>query len=200
MIISILNYFKNTRNIKIAIILVLLGIIGIIIYVIMRTYLKSKSSNIRLRENFNTDYQYLDNVNEVLFNDGYYNLSFNRNLLKVNSATNTLDTIKGITQSNDLDTIFAVFLLNRSNSINIDDVKESKCIIIPLKIGINLGKEGSTGYSIEDILGVSTTQTPYYKDTNFVDIDICKRIREEAMIDLYVYDDINIKRKTISYE
>tara|TARA_E500000318_G_scaffold68467_1_gene63280 strand:- start:4682 stop:5266 length:585 start_codon:yes stop_codon:yes gene_type:complete len=38
------------------------------------------------------------------------------------------------------------------------------------------------------------------KDTNFVDIDICKRIREEAMIDLYVYDDINIKRKTISYE
>lgn len=171
MIISILNYFKNTRNIKIAIILVLLGIIGIIIYVIMRTYLKSKSSNIRLRENFNTDYQYLDNVNEVLFNDGYYNLSFNRNLLKVNSATNTLDTIKGITQSNDLDTIFAVFLLNRTNSINIGNVKESKCIIIPLKTGINLGKEGSTGYSIEDILGVSTTHTPYYKDINFGDND-----------------------------
>ena len=38
------------------------------------------------------------------------------------------------------------------------------------------------------------------KDTNFVDIDICKRIREEAMIDLYVYDATNIKRKTISYE
>lgn len=37
------------------------------------------------------------------------------------------------------------------------------------------------------------------KDMNFVDVDICKRLREEAMIDLYVYDDIDILKKEIVY-
>lgn len=38
------------------------------------------------------------------------------------------------------------------------------------------------------------------KETNFVDIDICKRIKEEAMVDLYVYDNINVLRKETVYD
>lgn len=38
------------------------------------------------------------------------------------------------------------------------------------------------------------------KETEFVDIDICRRIREEAMIDLYVFDDVSVMRKGIIYE
>lgn len=38
------------------------------------------------------------------------------------------------------------------------------------------------------------------KQMDFVDVDICKRFREEAMIDLYVNDQVNLKRGTVIYE
>lgn len=38
------------------------------------------------------------------------------------------------------------------------------------------------------------------KQMDFVDVDICRRLREEAMIDLYISNQVNLKRGTVVYE
>lgn len=37
-------------------------------------------------------------------------------------------------------------------------------------------------------------------DREFIDVEICRRIREEAMVDLFVSNEVNLKRRVSGYE
>lgn len=37
-------------------------------------------------------------------------------------------------------------------------------------------------------------------DREFIDVDVCRRIREEANVNLYISDEVNLKRKKFGYE
>ena len=37
-------------------------------------------------------------------------------------------------------------------------------------------------------------------DREFVDVEICRRIREEAMTDLYISNEVNLKKRKAGYE
>ena len=109
------NIFTRSNYRKIALV-VSLYIIGLIVFFISKIFLKPKINEIRLKEDFG--FSYLPSVINVLFNDGYYNISFNQNLLNVDSTTNSLGTISGLTQSDDLNSIFLVLLINRTGVLD----------------------------------------------------------------------------------
>ena len=144
------DFFKKTRNRKIALIVILLGVVAVIIFFIAKTFMKPKINQIRLKEDFtDNNYTGLTNINGILHPIGYYNISLNQNLFRIDPASNTLETVSGLTQSNDVNTIFMLLLYNKASNNPIGTINNNRYtdyIVFPLKNSLYVNSQpGANG-------------------------------------------------------
>lgn len=188
------DFFKKPRNRKITLIVILLGIIAIIIFSTAKIFMKPKINEIRLKEDFqSSQYTGLDDITGILHPIGYYNLSLNQNLFRVDPSSNTLETVSGLTQSNDLNTIFMLLLFNNNERDppigSTNNNRYSDYMVFPLKNSLYVGPQPEVN-SIVSVNSATRNWNNFMHGMNmhpfrFIEINGRNYIRKNGSNDIY---------------